>query len=245
MSEIACACYRQCRVNLETMLRVQLEYFIVRLVVFAGIAWSFVWTFWVQHEDIGSFTEVKNGVTYVSAATNPLAILMSVTGLVVYFILLNARVKVENFSIAPMWKRAAAFVVDFWFAAFTLAALFGFFDILLEASRTGVFRWHYQRDYLVASDRATIAFVVAGLAAFVAYFLLPLMRCSQTIGGWIFRLATLNSDGSPVYLPPSIAARRLFAEFRGLISPLRTLRKRDEQGRTFYDIESGFTVVSY
>lgn len=89
---------------------------IVRLVVLAGVAWSFVWAFWVQHADIGSFTEIKNGVTRVSAGTSPLAILMSGMGLVVYFILLNTRVKVENFSVAPLWRRAAAFVVDFWFA---------------------------------------------------------------------------------------------------------------------------------
>ena len=217
----------------------------MRLVVFAGVAWSLVWAFWVQHADIGSFTEVKNGVTHVSAGTSPLAILMSVVGLVVYCILLNTRVRVENFSVAPLWRRAAAFVVDFWFAVFTLGALFGFVDVFLEASRTGIFRWHFQRDYLVSADGASVVFVFVGLAAFVAYFLLPLMRRSQTVGGWIFRLATVNSDGFVVYLPLSIAARRLFAEFRGLTSPLRTLRKRDEQGRTFYDIESGFTVVSY
>jgi uncharacterized RDD family membrane protein YckC len=219
--------------------------FIVRLVVFAGVAWSFVWAFWVQHADIGSFTEIKNGVTHVSAGTSPLAILMSVLGLAVYCVLLNTRVKVGDLSIAPLWRRASAFVVDFWFTVFTLGALFGFVDILLEAKRTGIFRWHFQRDYLVSSDGASLVFVFVGLAALVAYFLLPLMRRSQTVGSWIFRLATVNSDGFVVYLPLSIAVRRLFAEFRGLTSPLRTLRKRDAQGRTFYDIESGFTVVSY
>jgi uncharacterized RDD family membrane protein YckC len=227
------------------MPRIPLGSLIVRLVVFAGVTSSFVWEFWVQHADIGSFTEVKNGVTHVSAGSSPQAILMSVLGLMVYWILLNTPVKVENFSVAPLWRRAAAFAVDFWFAVFTLGALFGFVDVLLEANRTGIFRWHFQRDYLVSSDGVSLVFVFVDLAAFVAYFLLPLMRRSQTVGSWIFRLATVNFDGFVVYLPFSIAARRLFAEFRGLTSPIRTLRKRDEQGRTFYEIESGFTVVSY
>jgi len=109
---------------------------------------------------------------------------MSVLGLVVYFILLNTRVKVEASSIAPLWRRAAAFVIDFWFAVFTLGALFGFIDILLEANRTGIFRWHFQRDYLVSADGASLVFVFVSLAAFVGYFLLPLMRRSQTVGGW-------------------------------------------------------------
>ena len=218
---------------------------IVRLVVFAGVVWSFLWAFWFQRADIGSFTEVRDGVTHVSAGTSPLAILMSVLGLMIYCTLLNTRVRVESFSVAPLWRRAAAFVVDFWFAGFTVCALSGFVDILLEANRTGIFRWHFQRYYLVSTDGASVVFVFVGLAAFVAYFLLPLMRRSQTVGSWIFRLATVNCDGFVVRLPLSIAARRLFASFRGLTSPLRTLRKRDEQGRTFYDIESGFTVVSF
>jgi uncharacterized RDD family membrane protein YckC len=227
------------------MPRMQLRSLILRFVVFAGVMASFVWAFWGQHEDIGGFTEIRDGATHVSAGTNPQAILMSLLGLVVYCILLNTRVEEQEFCVAPLWRRATAFVVDFWFAVFTLGALFGFVDILLEGNRTGVFRWHFQRDYLVASDGASIVLVFVGIAAFVAYFLLPLMRRGQTVGSWIFRLATVNSDGYVVNLPFSIAARRLFAEFRGLTSPLRTLRKRDEQGRTFYDIESGFTVVSY
>jgi uncharacterized RDD family membrane protein YckC len=227
------------------MPRIQLGSLMGRLVVFAAIASSFVWAFWYQHEDIGSFTEIKDGVTHVSAATSPQAVLMSLLGLVVYCVLLNTHVMEQNFRIASMWKRAAAFVVDFWFAVFTLGALFGLIDILLEASRTGVFRWHFQRDYLVSSDGVSLVLVFVGLAAVVSYFLLPLMRRSQTLGCWIFRLVTVNSDGYVIRLPLSTALRRLFAEFRGLCSPLRTFRKRDENGRTFYDIDSGFTVVSY
>ncbi len=231
--------------KIRIVLRMSLKSLIVRLIVSAGIAWSFVWAFWFQHGDIGSFTEVRQGVTHVSAGTSPLAILMSVIGLVVYGVLPNTPANVENFSVAPLWRRAAAFVVDFWFVVFTLGGLSGWVVLLLEANRTGNFRWYFERDYLVPSDGASIFLVFMGLAALVAYFLFPLMRRSQTVGGWIFRLATVNSDGFVVYLPLSVAARRLFAEVRGLTSPLRTLRNRDERGRTFYDIESGFTVVSY
>jgi len=218
---------------------------ILRLVVFAGIAWSFVWAFWVQNENIGGFTQIKDGATRVSAATSPPALLMSVIALVVYFLVANAQVKQEEFRPAQMWRRTAAFVVDFWIAVFTLGALFGFLDILLEASRTGVFRWHFERDYLVSSDKASFVLVFVGLAFFAGYFLFPLMRRGQTIGCWIFKLVTVNLNGYAVSLPLSTALRRLYAEFRGIVSPLRTFRTRDEQGRTFYDVESGFTVVSY
>ena len=227
------------------MARTQLGSLALRLIVFSGVSWSFVWAFWGQHENVGSFTEIKDGVTHVSAATSPQAVLMSLFGLLVYCVVSNARVKQQEFRAAQMWRRTAAFVIDFWFAVFTLGALFGFFDILREANRTRVFRWHFERDYLVASDGVSFVLVLVGLAAFVGYFLFPLVRRGQTVGCWIFRLATVNLDGYVVYLPFSMAMRRLLAEFRGVRSPLRTFRTRDEQGRTFYDIESGFTVVSY
>jgi hypothetical protein len=218
---------------------------IARLVVFAGVAYSYVWAFWLQDETIGAFTEIRDGTTNVTSATSPQALLMGIGGLAVYCVVLNVPVKGQEFRVAPTWRRAAAFVVDFWFAIFTLGALFGFIDVVLEAARTGIFQWHFHRDYLVATDGVSLALVFVGLAAFVAYFLLPLMRRGQTVGCWILRLAIVNLDGCVVYLPFSTAMRRLFAEFRGVCSPLKTFRKRDEQGRTFYDLESGFTVVCY
>jgi uncharacterized RDD family membrane protein YckC len=223
----------------------QLQSLIARSVVFAGVAYSYVWAFWLQHETIGSFTEIKDGATSVTAGANPQAVLMGLVGLAVYCVLLNTPVKGQELRVAPMWRRTAAFVVDFWFVIFTSGALLGCIDVLLEATRTGIFRWHFHRDYLVATDGVSFALVLVGLAAFVAYFLLPLVRRGQTVGCWIFSLATVNFDGYVIYTPFSTAIRRLLWEFRGVCSPLKTFRKRDEQGRTFYDIESGFTVVCY
>lgn len=223
----------------------QLKALIARSMVLAGVVYSYVWAFWLQREDIGSFTEIKNGVTSVSAATSPQAVLFGLAGLAIYSVVLNTPVEVREVRVAPMWRRTAAFVIDFWLAIFTLGALFGLVDVSLEAVRTGTFQWHFRRDYSVASDGASLILVFVGLAALVAYFLLPLMRRSQTVGGWIFKLATVNLDGYVTYMPFSTAIRRLLAEFRGVCSPLRTFRKRDELGRTFYDLESGFTVVCY
>ena len=218
---------------------------VARLIVSAALVSSYIWAFWGQHEIIGGSMETKDGVTSVSGGTSTGAILMSLVGLAFYSIVCRKRITEHKSVVAPIWRRATAFVVDFWFGAFTLGALFGYADVLLEASGSGVFRWHYQRDYSVPSDNVGLVLVFVAMAAFVAYFLLPLMRGGQTIGCWLLRLATVNSDGYVVYLPFKTAMRRLFAEFRGVCSPFRTFRKRDEQGRTFYDIESGFTVVCY
>jgi hypothetical protein len=71
------------------------------------------------------------------------------------------------------------------------------------------------------------------------------MKGSQTVGCWILRLATVNPDGYALILPCSVAVRRVWWEFRGLCSPIKSLKTRDAEGRTFYDIESGFAVIRY
>jgi uncharacterized RDD family membrane protein YckC len=219
--------------------------FLARLTVLAAVASTFVWGFWFQHGTVGSIVEVEDGASSVSAGTAPVAIVASLLALGLYFLLLKSKLQVQEFNAAPMWSRAAAFIIDFWFALFMLSGLLGFVPILLEAARTGVFRWHFERNYTVPTDAATIPLVLVMLGAFVAYFLLPMMMRGQTVGCWIFRLATVNTDGYVVYLPFSMAIRRLYAEFGGVCSPFKTFRQRDEQGRTFYDRESGFTVVRY
>lgn len=218
---------------------------ISRFAVGAGLVATYIWAFYFTHGTTGYNSVTSNGATSVSAGTDPKSLLMSLAGLAIYVIILSTTVEVQGFHVAPMWRRAAAFIVDFWFSVFTMGALFGTIPVLLEATRTGVFRWHFQRNYGVATDEAGVALAFFGLGAFFAYFLFPLMWRRQTIGCWLFRLVTTNMNGDVVYLPFSLAVRRLFAEFKGLCSPLKTFKTRDHDGLTFYDRESGFTVVRY
>lgn len=217
----------------------------VRLAVLAAVVATFIWEFWINRSTIGYIAETKDGATTVSAGTSPGPIILSLFSVVLYLLLVNRKVEVQNGRLALMWCRAAAFAVDFWFALFTLSTLFGFVPVLLEAQRTGVFRWHFQRNYAAFSDRFDIVLVLLSICAFVAYFVLPLMKGSQSVGCWILRLATVNTNGYVVCLPFSSAMRRLLAEFRGLCSPIKSFRRRDAEGRTFYDIDSGFTVIRY
>jgi len=236
----ALARYRKDRLELDG---IQLKALIARLLAFAGVVSTFVWFFWFQQTSLGYIAETKDGVTSVSAGTTPRVIAISLVGLTLYCVLVNTKANVIELHSAPMWRRTAAFAMDFWFALFTLSALFGLVPLLFEAVRTGVFRWHFQRDHWTPTDGADVALVLVFLATFVAYFLLPLMRRGQTVGCWVFRLATVNADGYVVYVPFSTAIRRLLAEFRGVCSPFKTFRTLDGDGQTFYDRESGFTVV--
>ena len=218
---------------------------LLRLTVLLGVLFSFGLAFWGPYRQIGMSGETGDGATHVSAGTNPAAIIASVAMLAIYCLILGNRVAIYGSRIASIWRRTAALVIDLWVVVFSMGALSGCCAVLLEAHRTGQFRWYFERDYAVATDGFAVALVFISLAALVAYFLLPLMRGGQTLGGWVFRIVTVNLEGYAVVLTFSMATRRLLAGFRGLMSPVKTLKGRDEQGRTLYDLESGYTVVSY
>lgn len=139
----------------------------------AAVVATFIWAFWINSGPIGYIAETKDGATTVSAWTSPPPIIVSLISLVLYLFLVNRKVQVENGRIASMWCRAAAFAVDFWFALFTLSSLFGFIPVLLEAARTGIFRWQFQRDYAVSSDGIGVALILVYMFALLPTFYCP------------------------------------------------------------------------
>jgi hypothetical protein len=166
-----------------------------RLAVFTALISTYVWAFWFNNRTIGYVAKTKDGATSVSAGTSLGAIMVSLLFLTIYLVLVNHKLEVHNVRIAPMWCRIFAFAIDFWFSLFTLSSLSGLIPLLLEAQRTGVFRWQFRRDYAATSDGLEVVLVLVCLCALVAYFVLPLMKGSQTVGCWILRLATVNPDG--------------------------------------------------
>lgn len=216
---------------------------LVGIVVFS----SFVWAFWIQKESVGYSAHTSDGVTRVSAGTSPMMLLWSVFGIVLFGILMKANVptQLDEFQVPSMRRRFCAFLLDFWFALLTLSGIFGILPVLLEAQRTGVFQWHFERDYGTASDWVNVAAVFVFMGAILLYFALPLTRRKQTVGCWVLRLATTSPGGDVVYLPLSTALRRVIKEFMGLCSPWKTLGERDAQGRTWYDRDTGMMVIRY
>ena len=91
-------------------------------------------------------------------------LVLSFVVVVLFFRLCNNRVGQHSFRVVSIWRRAAAFIVDFWVVTFTLGALFAIVPLLLEASRTGAFRWQFQRDYSVPSDGLNAGLVLVALA---------------------------------------------------------------------------------
>ena len=74
---------------------------ILRFVLLLGVVSSFVWAFWGQAGDIGSSIEIKDGVSHASAGTNPRAVAMGLLMLLIYIVVLAARVRAHPFRTAP------------------------------------------------------------------------------------------------------------------------------------------------
>lgn len=217
----------------------------LRAVMTVYVIATFVWFFWFSKESVGYFAETHDGATQVQGGTTPITIIVGVIGFVLFYLLMRTEIRIEEVQVAALWRRFASFLIDFWFFVFSLSSIGAIVPLLAEAVRTGTFKWHFERDYLVAFDSVSIVLIFAGMAAMILYFAVPLANRRQTTGCFILKIATVSGGGSLINLPLSTALWRIFKEFTGLCTPWRTIRDRDSQGRTWYDRETGFTVVKY
>ena len=219
-----------------------------RAVAVIGVVSTVVWVFWFQKGELGYWSYGSGSVQYVGAYTTPIALFFSVLGIVLVFVLMRQELQVGDSRIAPLWRRYAAFLIDFWLSLFVFANVTAMVPLLLEAERTGSFQWRFERDYWVPSDWTMAVLILICIATMVAYYVLPLANRRQTVGFWILRIATVSSGGMVVALPLSLAFRRAYMEFTELLSPFsvwRVAKGRDAEGRTAHDRETGLMVVRY
>jgi uncharacterized RDD family membrane protein YckC len=210
-----------------------------------ALASSFVWFYWFQKNPVGYSSETKNGVTHVVAGSSPSVVSLSILGIIFFIFLMTREVHVETAQAASLRRRFVAFLFDCWFLLLTVVGVSSLLHLLLEAQRSGIFRWRYERESGIDPDGADVVLILVNLTVMFMYFVIPLARRRQTVGQWVFSLATVSAGGSVLYLPFSTALWRTFMAFRGLMSPWRLLKETDVEGRTWYDRETGFTVVRF
>jgi hypothetical protein len=221
------------------------EAVVPRALTAIGLVLSFIWFYWFQKASVGYSSVTIDGITHVVAGTTPATVLLSTIGIFLFTFLMVRRVRVETFRPSSITRRFVAFLFDCWFLMLTVVGASSMLHLLLEAQRSGSFRWQYERESGAAPNGADVVIVLINLPVMFMYFVAPLARRRQTVGHWVFRLATVSAGGSLLYLPFSTAVWRTFMAFRGLISPWRFLKETDAEGRTWYDRETGFTVVRY
>lgn len=207
-----------------------------------------VWVFWFQKGQLGYRAYGRDSVQHVAAGTTPIALVTSLVGIGLLFVLMRHELRIGEFQVSPLWRRYAALLIDFWFSVYVFASVITMIPLLFEAARTHSFQWHFERDYWVPFDWTIVVLTLAGIGAITVYFVLPLANRRQTLGFWIMRIATVSSDGSVVSLPLSTAFRRAYLEFTELLSPFslpRIVKGRDTERGTSYDRDTGLMVVHY
>jgi RDD family protein len=221
------------------------EGMVPRLLTAVALVSSFVWFYWFQKNSVGYFSETKDGVTRVMAGSSPFVVSLAILGILLFVALMTKEAHIETYQPASLLLRFVAFVFDCWILCLTVIGVSSLVHLLLEAQRSGTFRWHYEQASGADTGGADTVLILLNLTVMLMYFVIPLARRRQTAGQWLFRLATVSANGSVLYLPFSTALWRTCMEFQGLIYPWRLWRGTDTQGRTWYDRETGFMVVRY
>lgn len=111
---------------------------VLRAAAAIGVISSVVWVFWFQKGGLGYSAYSSGTVENVAAGTNPVTFVSSVVGIALFPLLMKTELRVGEFHISPLWRRYAAFLVDFWFCLFIFANVSVMIPLLLEARRNTV-----------------------------------------------------------------------------------------------------------
>src|SRR5260370_5802987 len=87
--------------------------------------------------EVGDTLKSKDGNLTVSAGSHPAILLWSGIAVALFAALMLRNGKLVAVGISGFGRRAAAFVIDFWFSLLTLSSVMALIPLLFEASRTG------------------------------------------------------------------------------------------------------------
>ena len=196
---------------------------------------------------IGRSRESSNGVATASSVSVLVTIIWSVLGLSLFTVLMTRRQSLSVVGVPAWWRRVTAFLIDFHFALITLVGTSEIAGLALRVTMTG----HATPDYQ-SPHSMTPAFVVVivtllalvSLAALLLYFVFPLTKGRQTVGCFVMGIKVTPPFGIEGRFTWSAAIRRTWLEIHGTCSGTWFNPRRDADGNTWYDLESGCRVVS-
>src|SRR5260370_13523205 len=215
----------------------------LRLAIMMFLAFGFVIPWLFSIGEVGYYAEWRNGEALVSAGSHPAILVWAAIAVVLFVVLRRLSANEVTAGVPGLWRRFAAFLIDFWFSILTLS-IADLLPLWLESMRTGHFAWHFQRGYAVLADEIFgLPFVLLSMGLIFLYFVIPLTKGKQTVGCFIMRLKVTPPFGDRGAFTFREAVRRTWYEFRGVCWPFWVKDGRDTQGRTWYDRETNSTVV--
>jgi hypothetical protein len=216
---------------------------ILRLLSLLLVGLSFVIIHFFNVGQIGDSMRWKDGNSIVSAGSHPLMILWTAIAIALFVAVMLRGPSIAVLGIPSRGRRILAFLIDFWFSLLTLSSVGALIPLWLEATRTGHFVWHFQRNYAVNTDGLSAVSSLLFMALIILYFAFPLTRGRQTVGCFIMRLRVTPPFGDEGRFTFRAAVKRTFYAFMGLTSLLTRNWDPDGQGRTWYDRKTDYRVV--
>lgn len=139
---------------------------------------------------IGMAVSSADGATKVTAGSGPAPLTASVILAALYLWNLKQHGEANAaFERAAPGRRLLGFVLDFYQSIIIFSPWIALVPLIIEAQRTGTFKWTFQRSYLESADSPIAIFcALSGMAMLLLYFAFPLTRGRVPPGTSLMRL---------------------------------------------------------
>ncbi len=156
-----------------------------------------------------SFAEPEGGIVmmasigsgFMAATSSPAMLFAAGLMAVAYRGSLGFTGRAEMSHNAGITRRGIAYAIDLFAATLIIPAFLAVPLLLVEANRTGTFRWAFERSELVPTDVLVgLPLLLLGVVLLNLYFAIPVVRGAQTLGCHLLGIRIVDFDGDRVSL---------------------------------------------
>lgn len=188
-----------------------------------------------------------DGVATYRASSDPVMLVSSLGILALYIWVLRLPASEgRSFETAGIWRRFWAFLVDFLMSMLLTTPWIGLVGLLVEAHITGYFTWHVERSPALDRDwQLGLTLIPFGIAAELAYFILPQWRMRASPGSVLLGIAVRPDPGKPLSFFAALGRTLLgFIALCGWVVAV-PMALFDEEKRMWQDQAFGTRVVRW
>lgn len=150
---------------------------------------------------IGLAVEASNNQYSFAAGTEPWALSLAALIILAYLVLMYAEPSANRAPLPGLFRRFAAFWLDFLIAMAAASPIAGILPAVAEWRRTGVFEWTFERNTPAASDSLlSLATLILALVTLILYFSLPILRHRPSPGTCILGYQVVPEKGTSLNL---------------------------------------------
>jgi uncharacterized RDD family membrane protein YckC len=146
----------------------------------------------------------KDGYRF-AGGTQVWALALSALIIGLYLLLMYSPLSEPKQTLPGVFRRFAAFWLDFILAMMFIAPILGLIPLFVEWRRTHVFEWNFERTVPASGDKLVLAAVfLLTFVALVFYYAFPLIRCKPSPGSCIAGYQIVADDGKPLVLRKAV-----------------------------------------